>query len=77
MTSTIKVTKSTREAVARDYVEQMLEDLKMRRAAYDVDADPWDYAEEKQTLDKQIREWEIMQTILNYDKEHTRFILTY
>ena len=77
MTSTIKVTKSTREAVARDYVEQMLEDLKMRRASYDVDADPWDYEYEKQTLDKQIREWEIMQTILNYDKDHTRFILTY
>ena len=67
----LEITKQNKVEVAISVLKRKIENLEFQMRALEIDANPFDYADEKREIKNRIYEFQKLLEILEFDKEYT------
>jgi hypothetical protein len=66
----LEITKQNKVEIAISVLKRKIENLEFQKNALEIDANPFDYAEEKREINNRIYEFQKLLEILEFDKEY-------
>ena len=73
----LEITKENKVEVAVNVLKRKIEDLEFQKNALEIDANPFDYAEEKREINNRIYEFQKLLEILEFDKEYKHCMIDF
>lgn len=73
----LEITKENKVEIAISVLKRKIENLEFQKNALEIDANPFDYAEEKREINNRIYEFQKLLEILEFDKEYKHCMIDF
>lgn len=73
----LEITKENKVEVAISVLKRKIENLEFQMRALEIDANPFDYADEKREIKNRIYEFQKLLEILEFNEEYNRVMLEF